>query len=184
MPKNSWKKLSSKVLLEHPRLLVVEDRVLLPNGKNTEYLTYSEAGDFVTIIAIRENGDIAVISEYSYPLDTNLQQFPEGKSDAGEAPKYTALRELAEEIGYTAGSLEIIGSVPKNHRRDTVYQHVLLATDLSKLDMTKDRDAEEIGLELSWMSQEEITQHIADGKIIQRNTLCAWALYLSKQLQV
>lgn len=33
-----WKKISSKVLLEHPRLTVVEDTVLLPNGTEVNYL--------------------------------------------------------------------------------------------------------------------------------------------------
>jgi hypothetical protein len=33
-----WKKLASKILLDHPRLKVLEDEVELPNGHTTQYL--------------------------------------------------------------------------------------------------------------------------------------------------
>ena len=56
-----WKKLSSKIILDHPRLKVLEDMVELPNGKVTDYLRFENKGKAVTIIC-KNNGSIAIIS--------------------------------------------------------------------------------------------------------------------------
>jgi 8-oxo-dGTP pyrophosphatase MutT (NUDIX family) len=174
---NSWKKISSTNLFKHPRLTVSEDEVLLPNGEKTSYLLYSEGSDYITIIAKNNDDRYALISEYSYPLDGDMLQFPEGKCDKNELPEVSAKREFAEETGYNAKNTKILGSLPKSHRRDTIIQIVVLATDLYESDEVHHRDAEEIGLDLQWVTKDEINQLIAQGLLVQRNTLAAWALY-------
>lgn len=54
-----WKKLSSKDLFTHPRLSLIEDEVLLPNGLKTTYLKFKDDGHCgVTIIARNSEGKI------------------------------------------------------------------------------------------------------------------------------
>ena len=38
-------------------------------------------------------------------------------------------------------------------------------------------EAEEHGLELLWLSEDEITKKIISGDMLQKNALSAWALY-------
>jgi len=178
--KNSWIKHSSKAIFTHPRLTIMEDSVELPDGTRTNYLLYSEGSGYVTLIAIRSNGDLAMLSEYSYPLDQDILQFPEGRIDDGESAEVSAHRELKEEIGISAGNLEEIGTSPRSHRRDPGLQHVFIATDLLDGDGTHSGDAEEQGLEVVWLPETEVTRRIACGEIFQKNTLAAWAMYCAR----
>lgn len=176
----SWKKIKSTSLLSHPRLAVTEDEVLLPDGTSTNYLRYEGGGDYATIIAINRLGEFALIKEYAYPSDRVLIQFPEGLLDPNETPETGASRELAEEIGYQAGSLNIIGRNLAHHRRSTAINHIAVADELEQLSEKLVADAEEKENETIWMTEEAIWVAIANGDIIQKNTLAAWAIYQSK----
>lgn len=172
-----WKKIQTKVLLEHPRVLVVEDDVLLPDGHQTQYLRYENLADYATVIAERD-GKIAFVKEYSYPLDTFLLQFPEGSFEQEEGVTEAAKRELAEEAALQAQTYSIIGKSPAHHRRETAFQYVLLAQDVSETER-KQGDAEEQGIETVWIDKKEVMQKIAGGEIVQKNALAAWSLYLA-----
>jgi hypothetical protein len=56
-----WKKLSSDILLDHERLSIIEDTVLLPNGKKSKYIHIApNREDSVIMIAIKHKNEIAV----------------------------------------------------------------------------------------------------------------------------
>lgn len=95
-PRTPWKCLDSKVLLDHPRMTVMEDTVQLPSGHMTSYVRLSHASDAVTIICLRE-GQLLLQWEYSYPPGERLLQFPGGKIETNETPEQAAARELKEE---------------------------------------------------------------------------------------
>ena len=97
----SWKKLTSTVLLKHPRLTVVEDDIELPDGHTSKYIYFANANDAAMVIAIKGDS-ILVQTEYSYPPDLNMYQLPGGAIEEGEDPIPAALRELEEESGYAA----------------------------------------------------------------------------------
>lgn len=111
-----WKKLSSNILLKHPRLTVIEDEVELPTGHKTSYVYIDEVPGAVMIIAKRKDGKLLLQREYSYPPNKWLYQFPGGAIENNEDTKQSALRELAEEAGLQ-GNLEELGSFYVNNRR-------------------------------------------------------------------
>lgn len=61
-----WKKLSTKTILDHPRLKVVEDEVELPNGEKIDYLRFDQTGSAPTVITINKENRFLVIKEYFY----------------------------------------------------------------------------------------------------------------------
>jgi hypothetical protein len=63
------KRLDSKVLLDHPRTMVVQDSVRLPNGQ----MRLSQKSDAVTVICLRDE-QILLQREYSYPAGEFLAQ--------------------------------------------------------------------------------------------------------------
>lgn len=173
-----WQKLESSEIFNHPRIVLIEDTVQLPGGETTQYLRYTGKHyvDFPTIIAIREDGNILITEEHAYPYNGTLLQFPEGLTDAGEDLATAADRELLEETGYKANSMTRIGDNLSEHRRTTTRQIIYLAEGLEKVAEAKG-DLEEGEIKTFWMSEDEIWKLIAEGKIIQKNTLAAWSIY-------
>src|SRR5688572_6671095 len=118
-----WKTLSSKELLNHPRMQVVEDEVELPDGSITSYIRMAPgAMGSATVIAINDADEILLQREYSYPPDEVMWQLPGGGIEAGEDAIAAASRELAEESGYAGTDVEIIGSYYMNNRRSEARQ--------------------------------------------------------------
>lgn len=60
----------------------------------------------VTAVPVLDDGRIVLIRQFRYPIGKFILELPAGKLDKGGSPKETAARELEEEIGYRAGSLE------------------------------------------------------------------------------
>jgi ADP-ribose pyrophosphatase len=80
---------------------VRSDRVRLPDGAETvrEHIVHPGA---VMIVPLLDDGRLIVERQYRYPLARVMLEFPAGKIDAGEEPLVCAVRELAEETGYSA----------------------------------------------------------------------------------
>ncbi len=171
-----WKKLNSKVIFEHPRLTLAEDEVELPNGLKTNYLIFKDSKDFVSVIGIIDPNRYLLIKELAYPINEVLVQFSTGEIENNESPEIAARRELLEETGYKADKIEIIGSFLGNYRRGTYKGHVALAYNLKKI-KDPEGDAEEQGIQSIILSDNAIKEKIANGEIIQSNTLCAWSIF-------
>lgn len=173
-----WKTVSSKEIFNHPRLTLIEDEVLLPNGHKTSYLKYKDNGiSGVTIIARSHNNKILIQTEYSYPPNQILFQFPGGGVNLGEEIADGANRELMEEAGLKANNLELLGSCFTNNRRSTTKMFVFLATELQEKSLPRDIEEE---IESFWFSEDEVTKMIKNGDIVNVNLLAAWALYKSR----
>jgi len=173
-----WQKLGTQEVLTHPRMQLVEDTVLLQNGQQTEYLREVNKPDYVTIIA-RRDAKVAMVYDYSYPNDDMLLQFPEGVIDDKETPEQCGIRELREEAGLLAGVLRSIGKNLHNQRRSTAQQIVLVADQLKEV--PQEHEAEESGMSLVWLAEQEVWDKIAAGEIKQKNTLAAWTIYAATQ---
>ncbi len=171
-----WKTLSSKIIYTHPYIMLIEDEIILPNGKKTIWLKYYErTGKSVTIICQNNRGKILVQKEYSYPIRKKIYQFPGGYIKVDEDPIIGAKNELLEETGFIPSSLTHLGYYFANDRRSDSKVYVFLAKDLNKGNMQ--RDPEEEDNELFWFSEDEIDLMINRGDIVQNNFLSSWQLY-------
>lgn len=172
----SWRKLSSKLLLDHPRLSIYEDDVELPNGHRTKYLRYGDRGGAACVIAIDDQGRVLVQKEYSYPPDAWIYQLPGGAINAGESPKDGAARELAEEAG-VSGDLTEVGWFYINNRRTADKFYVFKANNLQKVTAEKDIEEE---FETFWITPDEIDELIKNNEIPTHSFLSAWLLFKTK----
>lgn len=182
MPKDEikkWRQRSSKVLLEHPRVTLIEDIVELPDGKTTDYVYEKSGCDSVAVIAINDKGQILIEQEYSYPPDVIMWQLPGGGVELGESLEVAAKRELKEETGYSAKQVKYSGFFHVNNRRSAKKQHVFIATDLAlgkqKLDLPE-------FIKPVWFSLAEVEQMIAGGQITNINLLAALQIARHKLL--
>ncbi len=78
------------------------------------------------------DGDhVFLVRQYRAALDADLLELPAGKRDVdGEPPIETAKRELVEEIGMRAGSIEPLINIHHSPGFCDEYGHLFLATDL------------------------------------------------------
>lgn len=84
----------------------------------------------VSVVPV-DGDDVILVRQYRAPIDQLLLEIPAGKRDVdGEDPVVTASRELAEEVGMAAGSLEPLVSMHHSPGFCDEFQHIYLATDL------------------------------------------------------
>ncbi|MDQ3158899.1 MAG: NUDIX hydrolase, partial [bacterium] len=142
MPKaKKWKQIKQTLLLDHPEIGIVEDEVLLPNNKKQKYRYIKPTSTHsVIIIAINDGEKILVQREYSYPPDVVMWQLPGGKANSNESILEAALRELAEESGYSSKSPEVIGKFYVHNRYSNRLQYIVLCEDLFKKKLPSDDD--------------------------------------------
>lgn len=174
-----WKTVSSKEVFNHPRLSLVEDEVILPSGVKTTYLKYKDDDRCsVTVIAKRDDGKILLQTEYSYPPNQKLFQFPGGAVLFPEKPNIGANRELIEEAGLMANKLELLGSYFVNNRRSAMKMFAFFATNLQKKSLPGDIEEE---IESFWFSEDEIARMIKNGEIQNVHVLASWSLYKNQK---
>ncbi len=169
----AWKHISSKTLLKHSRLNVVEDVIELPSGSHVPYLKFTDVGDAVTLICLK-NESVLVQREYCYPIDEILLQFPGGKIEKGESPERAARRELHEESSYTVETLEVLGWYYRDYRRSNSRIFVVLAKDLSSTSQIQGDEEESI--ESSWVSVKKLESMIKNNGVRNYSMLAGWAM--------
>jgi ADP-ribose pyrophosphatase len=116
-----------------------QDEVCLPNGK-TLHADIVDHRDSVTILPIDEKGNIWFIRQYRYPVKQELLELPAGVMEPNESPEASAQREMREEIGMRAQTLEKICEFFLAPGYSTEYMHLFLASDLIPDTLPQDTD--------------------------------------------
>lgn len=82
-------------------------KVSLPNGRITkrEIVRHKEC---VSMLALDDEKNVYLVEQYRKPIDSVILEIPAGHIEEGETPEQAAIRELEEEIGMTAKSIEYI----------------------------------------------------------------------------
>ncbi len=137
----SWKRLKSAVVYDNPWITVFDEKVLNPNGGESQYGRVHFKSKAVAIVPMDNDGNTWLVGQHRYTTGEYTWEVPMGGSDESETPVETAKRELKEETGLTAGKLrQIMRLHPSNSITDE-EGFVFVATDL-ELGQT-DFDADE-----------------------------------------
>ena len=164
------KQLDSTEVFSGKLLHVYKDNILLPNGQEStrEYIKHVGA---VAVVAMDNDGKIAVEHQFRYPFGTELMEIPAGKLDyEGEDPLEAAKRELREETGITASQFEYLGPFYPTCAYSTEVIHLFFAWDLSFGERELDED-ESINVEM--IDLNKMLELIFKGKIPDGKTQAA-----------
>lgn len=86
------------------------DRVRLPSGRESVREVVEHPGS-VVIVPVTEDDEVIMIRQFRHAAGRTLLELPAGLIDPGEEILDTAARELREETGYEAGTLELLTTV-------------------------------------------------------------------------
>ena len=103
------KTIERKEIYQGPIFQVVTDQVELPAGKGQAQRDLIFHNGAVAVLPITEDGKTILVKQYRKAIERTSVEIPAGKLEKGENadPQAAALRELEEEIGYTA-DLELL----------------------------------------------------------------------------
>ncbi len=105
--------------------------VRTPDGNEVEREIVGH-DDAVAIVPVTDDGEVVLLRQYRQALREHLLEIPAGTLDVdGESPTDAALRELAEETGYTARSLEHLVTFHNSAGWTDERTHVYLARGLT-----------------------------------------------------
>lgn len=139
----------------------------------THTATVVEYPSSVCIVPVFQDRTVMLVRQFRKPAEEFLLEAPAGKMEAGEAPEAAALRELQEEIGYTAGQLDPLATFYSEPALCTQRMHVFLARDLTPARLSADED-EFIGVRRVRLDQ--AMGLIADGSIRDAKSISALLL--------
>lgn len=161
------KTLKSELVFQGNFLKVWRDQVELQDGSTASREFIKHPGASV-MIALTDAGKILFVRQFRYALKKVFLELPAGKKDAGEDALSTARRELIEETGFEAKTLERIADLhPCIGYSDEVI-HLVLAKDLIQVGARPDHGE---FLELDELTLEEAMEKIRMGDITDSKTM-------------
>ncbi|PYZ98511.1 ADP-ribose pyrophosphatase [Alteribacter lacisalsi] len=163
-------KTTSKEIIYEGRIIDLSiHQVALPNGKESKREIINHPGA-VAVLAVNKEGKLILVKQYRKALEKSIAEIPAGKLEKGEDPKACAARELEEETGYRAGSLEKVMSFYTSPGFADEIVHLYEAKDLSQGKAGTDEDE---FVELLEATLDEAVSMIRDETIHDAKTICA-----------
>ncbi len=146
----AWTPLSRKTVFSTRVFDVDEITSRSPEGEERLFLSL-EASDWVIVVPVLRDeakGDsFVMVRQWRHGAGEMSLEFPGGVMNPGEAPDDAARRELLEETGYAAGSLEHACSLSPNPAIMGNRCHIFVAGGLSDTGAPAPDDDEYIGVE-------------------------------------
>jgi ADP-ribose diphosphatase len=143
------------------------DTITLPNGVTVDLEVVRHPGASA-VVPLKEDGTVVLIRQFRHAAGGFIYEIPAGKLSPGEEPLACAARELEEEIGYRAGSFNLLSSIFTAPGFTDEVIHIYKATGLTKGRQQLDRD--EV-LEVVEMSLHEAIEMIRTGAIHDAKTI-------------
>ena len=168
-------RLSSRVVHDGRVVHLSVDRVRFPDGSkgDLELIRHPGAAAVVPFVDPPGSPDPAILllRQYRYASGGDLYEIPAGlPQGADEAWAECALRELAEETGYTAGRIDYLTRIFTTPGFTNEVIHLFLATGLSEGDAARDPD-EFITVEVFPFSR--ALEMVRTGEIVDCKTVAA-----------
>jgi ADP-ribose pyrophosphatase len=179
----AWQRVSSRWLLDHPFLAVVEDVYRLPDGGEITWVRHADEREgrprpvVAGAICQRDDGRVLLARQWNPGPQRFVEEFPGGGGEPGESPEDCCRRELMEEVGLHARRLEPLGTLVHDVRRRGIDFHIFLATDLEERWLEGDPNE---FIEWEWLTPAEIDRGIAEGTYRSAVVLASWMLYRAR----
>ena len=159
--------LESKTLFRGRVVELKVDRVIEPGGVETTREVVCHPGS-VVIVPHLPDGRLILVRQYRHAVKESLWELVAGGMERGETPRQSARRELLEETGYRAGSLEPVIEFYPSPGVLSEKMHLIEAWDLIPSKGQPDADER---IETGFFTVNEIMKMIKSHEIRDGKTL-------------
>lgn len=168
-----WRRKTTQIVYENPWIQVSHEEVITPAGTAGVYGVVHFKGRAVGVLPVDAEGNTWLVGQTRYTLNSYTWEIPEGGAHAGESTVDCARRELEEEVGLLATSIELLGQLHlSNSVTDEVATFYLargLSPGVQKLDATEDIQVRKLPLKdaVNMVLQGEITDAISVAALMR-----------------
>ena len=163
------KTISTKEIYNGRIVHLVEDTVLLPNGKTSGRELVLHSGG-VGVIAIDDDKNVLMVTQYRRPYDETVLEIPAGQLEKGENPLDAGIRELREETGYKARDFRFLGKCYPTPGYCSEIIHLYLASKLTYVG--QELDPGEF-LDVKTIPLDTVVRMVMDNEIFDAKTAIA-----------
>ena len=150
------------------------DRVRFPDGSEGELEMIRHAGASAVLPFLGdptgEDPPILLVKQYRYAADDYLYEVPAGRLDPGEDPADCARRELLEETGCSAESVEKLTTIYTTPGFTDERIHLFMATGLTHGEHQREKDE---FMEVETMPLSRALGMVEQGEISDSKTIVA-----------
>jgi len=131
----------------------------------------------VSVVPVMSGGStVLMVRQYRAALDRELLEIPAGKRDVeGEPVLETARRELAEEVGMSAGSIVALAEFYNSPGFCDEHSFVFMATDLVACPPAA-QGPEEEQMAIEEIALDDVAGLIADGELVDAKSIIGLCL--------
>ena len=177
MPDNMARVLQHRRLYEGRVLSLDVDEVSEPGGVMGTREVVRQTGS-VAALPVLDDGRIVLVRQYRYAVSDFVWELPAGRRDPSESPEAGARRELEEEVGLRAASLEPISTFWTTPGFCDEVMHLFRATGLESIPARPEADER---IEPGTFTLDEAMAMLARGEIREGKTLVALLLEAARR---
>ncbi len=166
----SYEVLESNVTHVGKIVTVTVDKIAMPDGNPAYRETVIRGKNAAAVLPVDNDGSIIFVRQYRHAFGEMILEIPAGILEDGEAPADGVLRELEEETGKKAGTLEFLCEMYPTVGYCTEKIQLFIATDLTE--GVQKLDADEF-VEIESYTLDEAIDMIYKGKIKDGKTIAA-----------
>lgn len=166
----TWRTRTSRIVYENPWIVVREDDVTRPDGKDGIYGFVEVRRPSVVVVPLTEAGEVVLIRNDRYTLGRSNLELPAGGTD-GEDAVTAAARELREETGHAARELVDLSLTSQLKGVARASQHIVLALGVHHVGGEEQQEEGIVGVELhSWAA---VLEMLRDGTLTDSESAAA-----------
>lgn len=172
-----WRVLESTYRIETPFLRLRADRVELPSGQVVDEYFVRESRGFAVVFALTPDERVVLVRQYKHGVAEIVTELPAGAIDPGESAVACAVRELAEETGYTGAPPEPVRTFIIDPTNAAGRFHLFVVRDAQRtcepdLDVTEEIDVSLAGID-------DVRGMAYDGRIASGSQVAATLVALA-----
>jgi ADP-ribose pyrophosphatase len=170
-----WERLSTEVVSEYDVFNVRRHVMRSPRTGDAREFHVLDVPRCVKVIAFTTDERVVLVEQFRPAVQRMTLEFPAGVMEAGESAVAAAARELEEETGYRAETVELLTDFDPDPAIQSSVVSVVVARGCTADGLRDQDDGEDVSVRLVAVS--EVGDLISGGAIRHAAAISAWSLF-------